>query len=95
MNERKLIYKALKKIESVFPNLFTYGYKDEGSEHSYWWICIDDYYTYRSGEFKSLTENLRKTLKGLTCVFSYVKPIEKALLQLADSDNLVLNIKND
>lgn len=95
MNERKVIYKALKKIESFYPNLFTYGYKDEGSEHSCWWICIDDYYIYRSEEFKSLAENIRKTLRGLICVFSYVKPIEKALLQLAEADNLVLNIKSD
>ena len=95
MNERKAIYKALKKIESVFPNLFAYAYKDKGSEHSYWWICIDDYDIYRSDNFSNLTENIRKTLNGLTCVFSYVKPIEKVLLQLADSDNLVLNLKND
>ena len=95
MNERKLIYKILRQIESVFPDVFAYGYKDEDSECNRWWICIDDYYTYRSEEFKSLAENIRKTLKGLTCVFSYVKPIEKALLQLADSDNLVLNLKND
>ena len=95
MNERKLIYKVLRQIESVFPDVFTYGYKDEDSKYSRWWICIDDYCIYRSEEFKNLVKHIRKTLRGLTCVFSYVKPIEKTLLRLAETDNLVLNIKND
>lgn len=87
MNERKIVYKVLKAIENIFPDTIAYAYLD-----SWWNICVSNYSVYCSKDFKTFASEVHRVY-NISIVFVYCHPIEKVLLELAEQDNLILNIK--
>lgn len=96
MSERSTIFKIVKAIESEFEDVIAYAYFDGNTPMTYtWWtICISNWELYYSKEFKEFSKKLRKIAKkqGLTLLFCYRNPLEKNLLELAEKDNLIMNL---
>ena len=99
MKERKEIYKILNAIEDIFSNTIAWGFSESNSSKTFsWWnICISDYHVYCSKDFKTFASDVHQLYKpyNIRIVFVYCNPIEKALLELAENDNLILNIKEE
>ena len=97
MKERKAVYKVLQAIEDIFPDTIAYAYLDSNSTktHVWWNVCIDNWDLYYSKDFKEFTAEVHKRYKphGIKLLFCYCYPLEKKLLELAEQDNLILNIK--
>lgn len=98
MKERKEIYKVLKAIEDIFTDTIAWAFfeSNESSTFSYWNICVSNYDVYKSNDFKTFASDIHKLYKSkIKIVFFYCNPLEKVLLDLAEKDDLVLNIKEE
>ena len=97
MKERKEIYKVLQAIEDIWENTIAWAFfESNASKTNNWWsICISDYDVYRSADFKTFSSDVHELYKKhkIRIVFFYCNPVENMLLELAEGDNLILNIK--
>ena len=98
MKERKFILKIIRHIEREF-GVIAYGYKwtNPSKTWNVWNICIDDYEVYGDKRFKAISKVYhiawRKAFPdNVRMGFAYCKPLEKNLLELAEQDNLILNL---
>ena len=97
MKPRKYILTIIKRIETLYPNVICYAYLDgnEPMTHRWWSLCISDYNVYMNDErFKKLSSAWHKgaIAQGIKLIFFYCNPQEKKLFELADKDNLIMNI---
>ena len=94
--ERKFILKIIKHLEREF-DVIAWGYKWTNLNKT-WNICINDYEVYQySKKFKSITKVYHIACKkrfydNVRIGFAYCNPIEKNLLELAEADNLIMNV---
>jgi hypothetical protein len=98
MKERKEIYKVLKAIEDIFTDTIAWAFSEsnESGTFSHWNICVSDYNVYKSNDFKTFESDIHELYKSkIKIVFFYCNPLEKALLDLAEKDNLILNMKKE
>lgn len=87
--EANIVLRVIKDIETNFADLIAFAYIEENGK---WWnICISDYSVYCSDEFKEKVKSIRRKY-ALRLIFSYRNPDEKILLNLAEKENLVLNL---
>lgn len=95
MTERGFIFKIVKKTEEKF-GCICYSYKDSNTPKTYcWWnVCIDDYDSYTSNDFKNWSSCCHAEAKkvGINILFCYCNPLESKLVELAEQDNLIMNI---
>lgn len=92
MSKESFILSIVKKIESLKEDTVAYGYKTD----KWWEISVSDFNLYMNDErFKRLSNAWHKAAKAkgfkLIFVCGWV-PSEQKLLELAESDNLILNI---
>lgn len=96
MSEKGLIFKIVKGIEAEFKNIIAYAYLDSNDTitNSWWLICINNFRSYYSNEFKNFSNKWREIAnkKGVKIVFCYCDANEKKLIKLAESDNLIMNV---
>lgn len=96
MRERSTIFKIVKAIESEFEDVIAYAYFDgnEPMTRTWWTICISNWKLYYSNEFKEFSKQWHERAKkrDLKLLFCYCNPLEKNLLELAERDNLIMNL---
>lgn len=96
MIERNTIFKIVKAIESEFEDVIAYAHFDgNGPMTCTWWtICISNWELYYSKEFKEFSKQWheRAEKRGLKLLFCYCNPLEENLLELAEKDNLIMNL---
>lgn len=96
MSERSTVFNIVKAIETKFENVIAYAYFDgnEPMTYTWWTICISNWELYYSQKFKEFNEQWREKAKkrGLKLLFCYCNPLEKNLLELAEKDNLIMNL---
>lgn len=94
-NERKFINKLVKDIEDKF-SVLAYAYLDgnEPKTHVWWTVCVNDYNLYVSADYKRFTEQKRviSNKLGIKLLFAYRNTLESILIELAEQDNLIMNI---
>ena len=86
------VLKIVKQIEEKF-GCIAYAYVEENDK--WWCICVNDYDLYMGDEdFKKLRKNWHIIAKKrkIGIVFCYCHPIESKLSQLANNNNLVMNV---
>lgn len=93
MNKKAgFILKIVKEIEDKF-NCIAYAYFDE--KGGWWCICVDNYELYMKDDvFRKAVKiyHIISSKKKVKITFSYCKPLESKLKELAKNDNLILNI---
>ena len=97
MGRLRFIRSILAKCESLRDGVIAYAYQDGNSIGTHVWttVCVSDLDMYfRDHRFKSLTRAWRKAAEkqGFKLVFCYCNPKEKKLAELAERDNLVMNV---
>ena len=94
-NERKFISKLVKDIEDKF-SVLAYAYIDgnEPKTHVWWTVCVNDYNLYVSTDYKRFAEQKRVVANKLDIklLFAYRNTLESILVELAEQDNLIMNI---
>lgn len=98
MNKENFILNILKKIESLKEGVIAYSYKtgNESMSNIWWEVSISDYNLYMNDRrFKALSNAYHKAAKqqGFKLIFvcGWI-PSENKLIDLAENDNLILNI---
>lgn len=98
MTKETFILNIIKKVESLREGLIAYGYLTGNGPmtFTYWEIAVSDYEFYmKDKRFKALCKAWYQAAKsrGFTLVFvcGWI-PKEKVLLELAEKDNLILNV---
>lgn len=96
MSERNTVFKIVKAIESEFKDVIAYAHFDGNVPMTYtWWtICISNWELYKSKEFKEFSKQWHEGVKNrsLRLLFCYCNPLEKNLLELAERNNLIMNL---
>lgn len=94
MKERNKVYKVVKSIEQHFPGCVAWAHFDGNAPmtYTYWTVCVNDYELYYSDEYKKLTKELREKYNDVRFLFCYCNPLESKLAELAEKDNLIMNI---
>lgn len=94
-NERKFINKLVKEIEDKF-SVLAYAYLDgnEPKTHVWWTVCVNDYNLYVSDDYKKFISQKRVVANKLDIklLFAYRNTLESILVELAEQDNLIMNI---
>ena len=94
-NEHKFISKLVKDIEDKF-SVLAYAYLDgnEPKTHVWWTVCVNDYNLYVSADYKRFTEQKRVVANKLDIklLFAYRNTLESILVELAEQNNLIMNI---
>lgn len=94
-NERKFINKLVKDIEDKF-SVLAYAYLDgnEPKTHVWWTVCVNDYNLYVSDNYKKFISQKRVVANKLDIklLFAYRNTLESILVELAEQDNLIMNI---
>lgn len=94
-NERKFINKLVKDIEDKF-SVLAYAYLDgnEPKTHVWWTVCVNDYNLYVSDNYKKFISQKRVVANKLyiKLLFAYRNTLESILVELAEQDNLIMNI---
>lgn len=94
-NERKFISKLVKDIEDKF-SVLAYAYLDgnEPKTHVWWTVCVNDYNLYVSDDYKKFISQKRVVANKLDIklLFAYRNTLESILVELAEQDNLIMNI---
>ena len=94
-NERKFINKLVKDIEDKF-SVLAYAYLDgnEPKTHVWWTVCVNDYNLYVSDDYKKFISQKRVVANKLDIklLFAYRNTLESILAELAEQDNLIMNI---
>lgn len=87
---KKRILTIIQAIEKIYKGIIAFGYKE--GENT-WFIAVNDYDVYMSDKFKTLCKNWRKNQGGSgKIIFCYLVPTEKRLMELAEGENLILNV---
>ena len=94
-NERKFISKLVKDIEDKF-SVLAYAYIDgnEPKTHVWWTVCVNDYNLYVSADYKRFIAQ-KKVISNkldIKLLFAYRNTLESILVELAEQDNLIMNI---
>jgi hypothetical protein len=98
MKIERFILNILKKIESLKEGIITYSYKTgNDSMTCIWWeISVSDFNFYMNDKrFKTLSNAWHKAAKAQGFKLIFVcgwTPLEKELIDLAEKDNLILNV---
>ena len=97
MGRVSFICGILAKCESLRPDLIAYAHEDGNATGTHKWttVCVSDLDMYfHDQRFKALTRAWHTVAakKGFKLVFCYCNPKEKNLAELADQDNLIMNI---
>lgn len=87
----------LAKCESLRPGLIAYAHEDGNATGTNKWtaVCVSDLDMYfHDQRFKALTRAWHTVAakKGFNLVFCYCSPKEKNLAELADNENLIMNV---
>ena len=94
-NERKFISKLVKDIEDKF-SVLAYAYLDgnEPKTHVWWTVCVNDYNLYVDDDYKKFIVQKRVVANKLDIklLFAYRNTLESILVELAEQDNLIMNI---
>lgn len=94
-NERKFISKLVKDIEDKF-SVLVYAYLDgnKPKTHVWWTVCVNDYNLYVGDDYKKFIEQKRAVANKLDIklLFAYRNTLESILVELAEQDNLIMNI---
>ena len=94
-NERKFINKLVKDIEDKF-SVLAYAYLDgnEPKTHVWWTVCVNDYNLYVGDDYKKFMAQKRVVANKLDIklLFAYRNTLESILVELAEQDNLIMNI---
>ena len=94
-NECKFINKLVKDIEDKF-SVLAYAYLDgnEPKTHVWWTVCVNDYNLYVSDDYKKFISQKRVVANKLDIklLFAYRNTLESILVELAEQDNLIMNI---
>ena len=94
-NERKFINKLVKDIEDKF-SVLAYAYLDgnEPKTHVWWTVCVNDYNLYVGDDYKKFISQKRVVANKLDIklLFAYRNTLESILAELAEQDNLIMNI---
>ena len=94
-NEHKFISKLVKDIEDKF-SVLAYAYLDgnEPKTHVWWTVCVNDYNLYVSDDYKKFISQKRVVANKLDIklLFAYRNTLESILVELAEQDNLIMNI---
>lgn len=94
-NERKFISKLVKDVEDKF-SVLAYAYLDgnEPKTHVWWTVCVNDYNLYVSDDYKKFISQKRVVANKLDIklLFAYRNTLESILVELAEQDNLIMNI---
>lgn len=99
-NQKKryaFILRIIRILESLNKGVICFSHEDVYPDGSYrWdWICIDDYYIYtRDARYKELAKRFSAEAKkiGINIAFCYCSISEEKLLELAENDNLIMNV---
>lgn len=95
MSSREFVLSVIQRYEEKFGGI-AYGHQqtNESGNFSFWSVSIDNYEIYKSDEFKTFSESIREESRsrGIKVIFMYCQPVESFLVELADSDNLVMNV---
>lgn len=91
------ISEIVKKIETLGDGLIAYAYVDGNATGTckWWTVCINDFEMYfHDKRFKALSNAWHKAAiaRGFKVTFAYCQPKEKKLIQLAEEDNLIMNV---
>ena len=94
---KAFIFDIVRKTESLRDGIVAYAYAEQAvpSAPEIWWVCVSDYDFYREDQrFKALCKAWHKAARalGINLSIAYCNPLEKKLNQLANADNLILNI---
>lgn len=97
MRIENFILSIVKKLETTYPGVIAFAYKDwNASRTNEWWdVCITDYDIYTTdNRFKTLTHAWRVAGKarGEKIIFCYCSAKKKNLEKLAEENNLIMNI---
>lgn len=96
MSERSTVLKIVKAVESEFEDVIAYAHLDGNAPKTYtWWnVCISNYELYCSKGFKEFSKAMHNKYepKGVRLLFCYCNPIEKKLFELAEQENLIMNL---
>lgn len=98
MKKEIFLLSVVKKIESLKEGVICYAYKtgNESMNNAWWEVSISDFDLYqKDSRLKALSNAWRKAAnsQGFKIVFVCGwSPTEKRLVDLAEKDNLILNI---
>lgn len=96
--QRKIIKTIISQIEELDDSLFCYATMvSNGNNSRYWYqISVSQFEFYMHDErFKALSQKWHKVCQNMKIPIIFVcgwKPTEEKLLQLANEDNLILNV---
>lgn len=96
--QRKIIKTILSQIEELDDTIFCYATKDYNGTKTHWWwkVSVSQFEFYMHDErFKALSQKWHKICSSMKMPLIFVcgwKPAEEKLLQLANEDNLILNV---
>ena len=88
---------VLAKCESLRNGVVAYAHEEKNSTGTYRWteVCVSDLDMYFNDQrFKALTRAWHTVAlkKRFKLIFCYCNPKEKRLAELAEKDNLIMNI---
>ena len=94
---KAFIFDIVRKTESLRDGIVAYAYAEQAvpSAPEIWWVCVSDYNFYLEDQrFRVLCNAWHKAAmaRGINLSIAYCNPMEKRLNQLANADNLILNI---
>ena len=97
MRIENFILSIVKKLEDTYPGVIAWAHKDWNAPRTYeWWcICITDFEIYMHDKrFKTLTHAWHAAGKArkINMVICYCSAKEKKLNELAEENNLIMNI---
>ena len=97
MRIENFILSIVKKLEDTYPGVIAWAHKDWNAPRTYeWWcICITDFEIYMHDKrFKTLTRAWHAAGKArkINVVFCCCSAKEKKLNELAEANNLIMNI---
>ena len=97
MGRVSFIRSVLAKCVSLRPDLIAWAHEDGNRTGTHKWtmVCVSDFDMYfHDQRFKALTRAWHTVAakKGFKLVFCYCSPKEKKLAELAEQDNLIMNI---
>jgi hypothetical protein len=97
MKIENFILNILRKIESLKDGMIAYAYLDGNAlmSHTWYLVCLNDYEMYMNDKrLKALMNAWHKAGKalGIKVIFAYCNPSEEKLNELAEKDNLFLNV---
>lgn len=98
MGQEAFICKVLKEIETLRADAFVYAHRAGNTTalHTWWEVSVSDFGLYAADQrFKQLCSVWHEMASSMGIRLVFVcgwKPTERHLLELADVDNLVLNV---